>query len=172
MIYCVSDIHGDLDKLERMMELIRFSDADHLYIIGDVIDRGVMGVDILRWIMAAPNMTMLLGNHEQMCLDTLGPKNEFGARDLWRQNGGMPTYRELLYHRMPTERGSILRFLAAGSSGSRGRPTEVSSCSRLPVRGSERPHLGSRDSRQQESLSRYHLHCGAHTDMLSNGKNG
>ena len=22
MIYCVSDIHGDLDKLERMMELI------------------------------------------------------------------------------------------------------------------------------------------------------
>ena len=25
---------------------------------------------------------------------------------------------------------------------------------------------------QQESLSRYHLHCGAHTDMLSNGKNG
>lgn len=80
MIYCVSDIHGDLDKLERMMELIRFSDADHLYIIGDVIDRGVMGVDILRWIMVAPNMTMLLGNHEQMCLDTLGPKNEFGAR--------------------------------------------------------------------------------------------
>ena len=71
MIYCVSDIHGDLDKLERMMELIRFSDADHLYIIGDVIDRGVMGVDILRWIMVAPNMTMLLGNHEQMCLDTL-----------------------------------------------------------------------------------------------------
>lgn len=112
MIYCVSDIHGDLDKLERMMELIRFSDADHLYIIGDVIDRGVMGVDILRWIMVAPNMTMLLGNHEQMCLDTLGPKNEFGARDLWRQNEGMPTYRELLYHRMPTERGLILRFLA------------------------------------------------------------
>lgn len=104
MIYCVSDIHGELDKLERMMELIRFSDADHLYIIGDVIDRGVMGVDILRWIMAAPNMTMLLGNHEQMCLDTLGPKNEFGARDLWRQNGGMPTYRELLYHRAPIEK--------------------------------------------------------------------
>lgn len=78
MIYCVSDIHGELDKLERMMELIRFSDADHLYIIGDVIDRGVMGVDILRWIMAAPNMTMLLGNHEQMCLDTLALKMNLG----------------------------------------------------------------------------------------------
>ena len=112
MIYCVSDIHGELDKFERMLELIRFSDSDHLYIIGDVIDRGAMGVDILRLIMAAPNMTMLLGNHEQMCLDTLGPKSEFGARDLWRQNGGMRTYRELLYHRTASERNSTLRFLS------------------------------------------------------------
>ena len=112
MIYCVSDIHGELDKFEQMLELIRFSDEDHLYILGDVIDRGAMGVDILRRIMDAPNMTMLLGNHEQMCLKTLGPHNEFGARDLWRMNGGMPTYRELLYHRTPRERNAILRFLA------------------------------------------------------------
>ena len=112
MIYCISDIHGELDKFERMLELIRFSDSDQLYIIGDVIDRGAMGVDILQMIMDAPNMTMLLGNHEQMCLDTLGPHNEYGARDLWRQNGGMPTYRELLYHRTPHQRNMILRFLA------------------------------------------------------------
>ena len=70
MIYCVSDIHGELDKFERLLDLIQFSDADHLYVIGDVIDRGAMGVDILDRIMAAPNMTMLLGNHEQMCLNT------------------------------------------------------------------------------------------------------
>ena len=112
VIYCVSDIHGELDKYERMLELIRFSDSDQMYIIGDVIDRGAMGVDVLRKIMDAPNMTMLLGNHEQMCLDTLGPHNEYGARDLWRKNGGMPTYRELLYHRTPQERNTILRFLA------------------------------------------------------------
>ena len=112
MIYCVSDIHGELDKFERLLELIQFSDADQLYIIGDVIDRGAMGVDIVQKIMAVPNMTTLLGNHEQMCLDTLGPHNEYGARDLWRQNGGASTYRELLYHRTPHERNMILRFLA------------------------------------------------------------
>lgn len=112
MIYCISDIHGELDKFECMLELIRFSDSDQLYIIGDVIDRGAMGVDILQLIMDAPNMTMLLGNHEQMCLDTLGPYNEYGARDLWRQNGGMPTYRELLYHRTPHQRNMSLRFLS------------------------------------------------------------
>ena len=59
-IYCVSDIHGELDKFEQMLELIRFSDEDHLYVLGDVIDRGALGVDILRKIMAAPNMTCLL----------------------------------------------------------------------------------------------------------------
>ena len=111
MIYCVSDIHGELDKLEQLLELIHFSDDDHLYVIGDAIDRGSLGIDVLRKIMAAPNMTMLLGNHEQMCLATLGPRNEFGARELWKQNGGAPTYQELLYHRTPQERNEILRFL-------------------------------------------------------------
>lgn len=82
VIYCMSDIHGELDKFERMLDLIHFSDEDHLYILGDVIDRGALGVDILRRIMEESNMTMLLGNHEQMCLDTLGPHNEYGARDL------------------------------------------------------------------------------------------
>lgn len=47
-----------------MLELIRFSGEDHLCILGDVIDRGTLGVDILQRIMAATNMTMLLGNHE------------------------------------------------------------------------------------------------------------
>ena len=80
MTYCVSDIHGELDKFTQMLELIRFSDEDHLYVLGDVIDRGPLGVDLLRIIMDASNMTMLLGNHEQMCLSTLGPRNEFGAK--------------------------------------------------------------------------------------------
>lgn len=57
-------------------------------------------------------MIMLLGNHEQMCLNTLGPHNEFGARDLWRKNGGGTTYRELLYHCTPQKRNRILRFLS------------------------------------------------------------
>ena len=80
MIYCMADLHGERDFFLRMLEQIRFSDTDHLYILGDVIDRGTGGIDLLEQIMEAPNMTMLLGNHEQMCLSTLGPHNEFGAR--------------------------------------------------------------------------------------------
>ena len=112
MIYCMADIHGERDFFVRMLEQIQFSPTDHLYILGDVIDRGTGGVDMLEQIMEAPNMTMLLGNHEQMCLSTLGPNNEFGARDLWRQNGGMTTYQELLYHCTPQKRNRILQFLS------------------------------------------------------------
>ena len=68
MIYCVSDIHGELDKFERLLALIQFSENDHLYVIGDAIDRCARGVDILRLIMDTPNMTMLLGNHRIMSL--------------------------------------------------------------------------------------------------------
>ena len=112
MIYCMADLHGERDLFLRMLAQLRFSDRDRLFILGDVIDRGADGVDLLEQIMGAPNMTMLLGNHEQMCLSTLGPRNEFGARELWRQNGGMPTFRTLLYRRTPRERNRILRFLS------------------------------------------------------------
>lgn len=56
VICCISDIHGELDKFERMLELIRFSDPNQIYIIGNVIDRGAMGVDVLCKIMEAPNI--------------------------------------------------------------------------------------------------------------------
>ena len=113
MIYCMADLHGERDFFVRMLEQIQFSATDHLYILGDVIDRGAGGVDMLEQIMEAPNMTMLLGNHEQMCLSTLGPNNEFGALELWKQNGGMTTYQELRYHCTPQKRNRILRFLSS-----------------------------------------------------------
>ena len=75
MIYCMSDIHGELDRFKAMLDLINFSSDDTLYIIGDVIDRHPGGVEILKIIKDTPNMFMLLGNHEQMCLDTLGPNS-------------------------------------------------------------------------------------------------
>ena len=40
MIYCVSDIHGELDKFERLLTLTQFSENDHLYVIGDACQKG------------------------------------------------------------------------------------------------------------------------------------
>ena len=44
MIYCISDIYGESDKFERMLKLIRFSESDHLYIIGDAIDLSLIHI--------------------------------------------------------------------------------------------------------------------------------
>ncbi len=38
--YVISDIHGHYEYYVKMMEKIKFSNADMLYILGDVIDRG------------------------------------------------------------------------------------------------------------------------------------
>lgn len=111
MIYCMSDIHGEKDRFDKMLDLIHFSDSDTLYIIGDVIDRGPSGIEIMKFIMECPNIVLIIGNHEDICLKTLGPQNEFGARDIWRSNGGSHTYREMVYHMSPAERRKILRYI-------------------------------------------------------------
>lgn len=111
--YCMSDIHGEIDRYNKMLQLIEFSEEDTLYIIGDVIDRAPGGIDIIRDIMARDNVHLLMGNHEMMCLATLGPMNEIGARQLWKDNGGSCTLRELLYHMTVQERHLILNYLAA-----------------------------------------------------------
>ena len=94
-----------------MLELIEFSDADTLYVLGDVIDRNPHGIEILQDIMRRPNIHMVVGNHEDMMLKTLGRNNEYNARWLWQQNGGGSTYREMVYGVTSEERDQILRYV-------------------------------------------------------------
>lgn len=111
MIYVMSDIHGEYDRYKSMLSLISFSCEDTLYILGDVIDRKPGGIDILHDIMSRENVIMLLGNHEQMCLDTLGPEQVTGARQLWDFNGGEVTRNELLHFCDAADRRAILKYL-------------------------------------------------------------
>ena len=61
--YVMSDIHGEADRFHAMLEKLRFSSQDTLYILGDVIDRGPDGIGLLRQIMQMRNAVLLLGNH-------------------------------------------------------------------------------------------------------------
>ena len=111
MVYCISDLHGDIEKFQAMLKRIHFRDEDTLYVLGDVIDRKPNGVEILKIIMNAANIHMLLGNHEQMCIATLGPLNVLGARSLWEQNGGHSTFQELVHFCTAEEKNGIIAFL-------------------------------------------------------------
>ena len=112
MVYCISDIHGELDKFCSMLDLIKFSDADTLYIIGDAIDRHPQGVDVLKRIMAAPNMVMVMGNHELMCLDALVSVKDRVSLDRWYHNGGLLTHHDLA-DCSTADRRAILRYLGS-----------------------------------------------------------
>lgn len=62
--YVMSDIHGMAELFKRMLEQIRFSDEDTLYILGDMIDRGPDPAGILDFAMSHGNVIALKGNHE------------------------------------------------------------------------------------------------------------
>lgn len=54
---------------------------------------------------------MLLGNHEQMMLDTFCSNEPHKARRLWTSNGGGNTYRTMMYRLSVEQRTQILRFV-------------------------------------------------------------
>lgn len=111
MTYVMADIHGELDRYIAILDLIQFSENDTLYILGDVIDRSKDSIELLQMIMKQPNVHMIIGNHEELMLTTLGPRNEIGARQTWKENGGGNTYRTMVYILSAEERNRILDFV-------------------------------------------------------------
>lgn len=105
MVYAVSDLHGySPAAFHTMLKSAGFTDADYLFILGDVIDRGEHGARFLSWLIRQPNMQLILGNHEAMLLDCAFLFEEVNDASLdalsmldirrmqhWMKNGGKPT---------------------------------------------------------------------------------
>lgn len=64
MTYVMSDLHGQYQKYLQMLDVIRFSDHDDLYILGDVVDRGPQSVELLLDMSMRMNVFPILGNHD------------------------------------------------------------------------------------------------------------
>lgn len=110
--YVISDIHGEADRFDKMLETVGFSENDTLYILGDVVDRGPAGVELLERIRRTPNMVMLLGNHEYMCLQCYDPNATEKDHRRWARNGNAPTLAGLAS--LPeARREKLLSFLKA-----------------------------------------------------------
>ena len=101
MRYIISDIHGCKKQYLKLLEKINFSDRDHLYILGDAIDRGAQSIEVLRYIMEQKNVTYLMGNHDYnfyLFIKELGLNmNSFKNNEIkwafkfWQCDGGLPT---------------------------------------------------------------------------------
>ena len=96
MIYVMSDVHGRMARYKDIMRQIKLKKEDHLYVLGDVIDRGPHGLRILMDLIRRPNVTVLLGNHERMMLDTILNKDS-DSQYLWYINDGGVTYQRFKF---------------------------------------------------------------------------
>ena len=122
MIYVSSDWHGwPLEKIEDLLERAGFGEDDYLFVLGDVIDRGDHGVELLRWLTWQTNVQLILGNHEAMllaCFSLLQSEDadKYQAAYLmknWMENGGGPTLEglEKLVKENEDEAEDILGYL-------------------------------------------------------------
>lgn len=64
MDYCISDIHGEYELLCRLLEKIKFSPSDRLFVLGDMIEKGNYSVKVLQLLSSLPNAFCIQGNHE------------------------------------------------------------------------------------------------------------
>lgn len=117
-VYAVSDLHGYMDVFLRGLEEIGFGDDDQLYVIGDAIDRGPDGIELLQYIKDHENMDLLIGNHEDMMLGYVHPdglpdhRAYVGDSDRWfsHHNGGDVTFSRYL-ELTDDERRELLNWL-------------------------------------------------------------
>lgn len=106
---CISDIHGCYTKLNEVLEVCKFSDADELYSVGDFCDRGTENLKTLDFIMSLKNFRPVIGNHDwwlylwlwyELKKDSEGfflSEDEWESINCWTNwNGGVNTYAELV----------------------------------------------------------------------------
>jgi serine/threonine protein phosphatase 1 len=137
-IYAIGDIHGRLDLLDEMQELIRFdarsSSATRFVIVylGDYIDRGPSSREVIDRLLDDPlgdfERIHILGNHEEIMLKFLdhgvlgGPWFTHGARETYMSYGldapqptdelAFPAARAALRARLPARHRAFLDGLA------------------------------------------------------------
>lgn len=93
-IFAIGDIHGCAHTLENLLHKeMRLSKKDHLFFLGDYIDRGKNSKQVLDIIIGLQNkkynINTLMGNHEKTFINTC---SDDGVWEQWLQNfGGLAT---------------------------------------------------------------------------------
>lgn len=88
----------------KLLDRAGFTGDDFLFVLGDVIDRGEYGAELLLWLTEQPNVQLILGNHEAMLASCSFLFEEVTEKSLakltvdqmrlletWVDNGALPT---------------------------------------------------------------------------------
>lgn len=84
MTYVVSDLHGCFDKFKALLEKIRFTDDDVMYVVGDIVDVGEDPMGLLCDLSMRYNIIPIVGDHDLRALKLLT------ALDKMLKDGAMP----------------------------------------------------------------------------------
>jgi bis(5'-nucleosyl)-tetraphosphatase (symmetrical) len=64
-LYIIGDIQGCHDCLQRLLGQVDYDPGlDHLWFVGDLVNRGPNSLETLRFIKSLPNCISVLGNHD------------------------------------------------------------------------------------------------------------
>lgn len=121
MIYATSDWHGrDLKTIKALFKKASFRESDFCFVLGNVIDGGDSGVELLEWLMEQYNVELLLGGHEQLLMMNERLFTEDASPDMtptqqallakWTQMGALPTV-TALRKRKAAQREYIFEYL-------------------------------------------------------------
>ena len=80
----IADIAGRYDELMKLIDLM--PKADRIILVGDLVDRGPKSRQVVEWAMNTPNVITLLGNHEDMMVESY-----HGGEIDHVRNGGLAT---------------------------------------------------------------------------------
>lgn len=129
MKYIISDIHGCFEQYQKLLEKIKFSAEDKLYVLGDAVDRGPEPIMVLQDMMKRSNVIFILGNHDfimyRLMKKLSGLISEENCNkhlteeflldyNLWFQDGGWITAKQFTKLQY-SEKMRILDYLAEAS---------------------------------------------------------
>lgn len=102
--YACSDLHG---RYDLWLQILNYCDeTDTIYFLGDAIDRGPEGFEVMRSLLQDPRVKYLKGNHEELLTNAslylFGEETDAESYLVWLANGGNSTY-EKLFIKQPIE---------------------------------------------------------------------
>lgn len=82
MIYVIGSLHGCYDRYEAILKEIKLTDDDMLFVLGDTVDGGDKGIEILMDMMLKPNIYPVLGEHDLIAYEVLSGIEKETRKDI------------------------------------------------------------------------------------------